>query len=61
MVELNPEKRTQAKQLLQLREDLKTPTLMDDLKYMEDEGPPIGTVGTNVEDVMASDQGQGMA
>ncbi len=61
MVEEDPKKRTQVKQLLQLREDLKTPTSTDNLKYMEDEGAPIGTVGTNVEDVMVPDQGQGMA
>ena len=47
MVESNPKKRTQVEQLLRLREDLKTPTLTDNLKYMEDEGAPIGT---NVED-----------
>ena len=58
MVESNPKKRTQVEQLLRLREDLKTPTLTDNLKYMEDEGAPIGT---NVEDVMTPDQGQGMA
>ena len=61
MVEEDLKKRTQVKQLLQLREDLKTPTSTDNLKYMEDEGAPIGTVGTNVEDVMVPDQGQGMA
>jgi len=61
MIEENPKKVTQAEQLLQLREDLKTPTLTDNLKYMEDEGAPIGTLGTNVGDVMVSDQGQGMA
>ena len=61
MIEENPKKVIQAEQLLQLREDLKTPTLTDNLKYMEDEGAPIGTVGTNVEDVMVPNQGQGMA